>query len=319
MMQYSTPVIAIMVMLLTACGGSSSGSSDSTDGGTTAGSQMDGEQNTSAGGTSTLSDIAGVWDMSIAGDEPRSEYWDISTDGVFNTYTYREFKDVYIADAGQNLPAARCFENQTNTITAIGNNMYRVEGLFSDERFGASPIELAINSNGTMQSKYVLDTVICSQNGCSTQSVDMPVPRASSDFNANDLFLCPKSIVTVNELLTTEAEINDGNYWSCDFVNQDDRAAVIPTVEIRIGSDGQGLVTANNTDRAFTWFTRTNSDLEADYIDGSGTFILNNLVLYSVDNANDRFTALDTSIRAGEDGGAPITTYFEMDCNLVVQ
>jgi hypothetical protein len=310
------------ILLLTACGGGSSDPADTTDagttdGGTTSGEQMDDDQSTDGGNSNMLADIAGVWDMSIAGDMPRAEYWSIEADGTFNTYTYRDLKDIYIADAGQSLQVERCFERQTNTISASGNGVYAVQGLFTDERYGAGSVELDINADGTLQAKYVSDTVVCGPNGCFTGSIDSPFPRAANDFSAEDLYLCPSSIVPVSSLITTETDINSGNYWNCSFVNQDDRTAELTTAQVRIGADGQGLVTVDGNERAFSWFSRRDSDLTGDYVDGTGTFTLTNLILNSSDgNSNGGFSALDRSTRFGENGTATVT-YFEMDCALV--
>jgi len=278
---------------------------------------MDDNQSTDGGNSNTVTDITGVWDMSIGGDMPRTEYWSIEANGAFNTYTYRDIKDIYIADAGQNLQVERCFEKQTNTITASGDGIYAVQGLFSTERYGAGNVELDINADGTLQAKYVSDAVICGANGCFTGSVDSPFPRTANDFNAEDLYLCPSSIVPVSSLVTTETDINSGNYWNCSFVNQDDRSAELTTAQVRIGAAGQGLVTVNGNERAFDWFSRRDSDLTGDYIDGTGTFTLTNLILTSSDgNSNDGFSALDRSTRFGENGMSTVT-YFEMDCALV--
>jgi hypothetical protein len=68
--------------------------------------------------------------------------------------------------------------------------------------------------------------------------------------------------------------------------------------------------------RAFTWGSPDGETIEASYSDGNGGFILRNIIFHSTNGVINRFTALDQSIRDGVNGGAPVSTFFEANCNL---
>lgn len=87
----------------------------------------------------------------------------------------------------------------------------------------------------------------------------------------------------------------------------------VATSSITLGRDGTGLVSGT---RSFTWRPQDNLTIEASYTGGSGGFILQNIILYKADGIINRATALDESIREGDNGGAPVGTWFEMDCDL---
>lgn len=208
----------------------------------------------------------------------------------------------------------RFFDPQTGSIASIGDDLYTFDGRFNESGFNSS-YKLALNTDDTLQAAYTSDFVVCGENGCLTQSIDVALPRADSSVTTEALFTCPTGAITsIDPLITANAGATTSPSWSCTFVDQDDRDAEPVTTSVTVGRNGTGLVSGI---RGFTWVAQDNQTIEASYTDGSGGFfVLQNIILYTADGITNRISALEQSIRDGENGCPPMSTWFEVDCNL---